>query len=68
MRYTDKEIKNAIARCALSGVSTSFSKALQGSKIVECDLCFDSDRTVQIIATIDGMTRQYEFTVREIYG
>lgn len=65
---TDAEIKNAIARCALSGVTTSLERAIPGAKLIDCDVCYDSARTVQVIVTVDSLTRQYEFTVREVYG
>lgn len=60
------DIKNAIARCALSGITQSLEKALPGAKLTECDVCIDSPRTVQIAVKIDGWTHVYEFTVREL--
>lgn len=64
----DAEIKNAIAQCALSGVTQSLERVIPGAKLIDCDVCYDSARTVQSIVTIDGMTHQYEFTVREVMG
>ena len=55
---TQAEIKNAIARCALSGITQSLEKVLPGAKLVACDVCWDDPRTVQVVVTI---AQVYEF-------
>lgn len=72
---TDAEIKNAIARCALSGVSEALARASNGSiRLYDCDLCVDGSppglsRSVQMTLYANGETwpRVFEFTVKEIY-
>lgn len=61
------DIKNAIARCALSGITGSLEKVLLSATLVDCDICDDDPRSVQVVLTIDGnWSHMYEFMVREL--
>lgn len=72
MALTDAELKNLIARMALSGVSQGTALENAGFKIEACDIAPSGGRnllgkTVQIsIVDPKGWPRVFELTVREL--
>lgn len=64
----DKDIKNAIARCALSGVTMSLEKTAPELHVLECDRYSDDERSVYVTLTVgdNAWPRVFEFTVREL--
>ena len=63
-----KDIKIAIARCALSGITMSLQKLAPELSILDCDRYGDEERSVYVVLTVgdNAWPRIFEFTVREL--
>lgn len=64
----DKDIKIAIARCALSGITMSLQKLAPELSLLDCDRYEDDERSVYVTLTVgdNAWPRVFEFTVREL--